>query len=100
MEDIFDFSNLDGNHEIFSNKKVIGKFKLETPKKIGLMKFVCLRSKVFSFKCGDDIKNKLTGFCKPQSKHNKYEEYKNCFDEEECQEECADYILKSIDHEM
>ena len=30
LEDIFDISNLDENHELFSkkNKKVIGKFKL------------------------------------------------------------------------
>ena len=37
LEDIFDFSNLDKNHELFSerNKKVIGKFKIETPKYIG-----------------------------------------------------------------
>ena len=36
LEDIFDFSNLDENHELFSNKnkKVIGKFKIETPKNI------------------------------------------------------------------
>ena len=35
LEDIFDFSNLDKNHELFSNKnkKVFGKFKIETPKK-------------------------------------------------------------------
>ena len=34
LDDIFDFSNLDKNHELFSNKKkVIGKFKIETPKK-------------------------------------------------------------------
>ena len=33
LEDIFDFSNLDEDHEIFSNrnKKVIGKIKIETP---------------------------------------------------------------------
>ena len=32
LEDIFDFSNLDENHELFSNKnkKVIRKFKIET----------------------------------------------------------------------
>ena len=37
LEDIFDFSNLDENRELFSkkNKNVIGKFKIETPKKIG-----------------------------------------------------------------
>ena len=36
LEDIFDFSNLHENHELFSNKnkKVIGKFKIETPKNI------------------------------------------------------------------
>ena len=36
LEDIFDFSNLDGNHELYSNrnKKVIGKFKIGTPKNI------------------------------------------------------------------
>ena len=39
LEDIFDFSNLDQNHELFSNKnkKVVGKFKIETPKTFGLM---------------------------------------------------------------
>ena len=39
LEVIFDFSNLDKNHELFSNKnkKVLGRFKIETLKKIGLM---------------------------------------------------------------
>ena len=39
LEDIFDFSNIDEHHELFSNKnkKVIGKFKIETPKIFGLM---------------------------------------------------------------
>ena len=79
MEDIFDFSNLDQNHEVFSikNKKVIGKFKIETPKKIWIDEFVRLRSKMYSFKCGDDSENKLKGVSKSQSKHNKFEEYKN-----------------------
>ena len=58
LEDIFDFSNLDKNHELFSerNKKVIGKFKIETPKNIWIDEFVCLRSKMYSLKCGDDSK--------------------------------------------
>ena len=48
LEDIFDFSNLDKNHELFKkkNKKVIGKYKIETPKKIWGDNFVCLRSKM------------------------------------------------------
>ena len=39
LEDLYDFSNLNENHELFcnKNKKVIGKFKIETLKKIGLM---------------------------------------------------------------
>ena len=56
LENIFDFSNLDKTHEIFSyeNKKVIGKFKIETAKSVFIDEFVCLRSKMYAFKCGDD----------------------------------------------
>ena len=38
LEDIFDFSNLDKDHELFSdkNKKLIQKLKMETPKTVGL----------------------------------------------------------------
>ena len=56
LEDIFDFSNLDKNHELFSNKnkKVIGKFKNECPKNIWIDEFVCLKSKMYAFKCGND----------------------------------------------
>ena len=37
LEDLFDFSNVDENHQIYSNKneKLVGKFKLETPKILG-----------------------------------------------------------------
>ena len=47
LEDIFHFSNLDQNHELFSNKnkKMIGKFKTETPKNVWIDEFVCLRKK-------------------------------------------------------
>ena len=56
LEDIFDFSNLDENHELLSekNKKVVSKFKKETPINIWIDKFVCLGSKVYSFKCKSD----------------------------------------------
>ena len=52
LKDIFDFINLDENHELFSNrnKKVIGKHKIETPKKILIEVFNCLKSKAYSFK--------------------------------------------------
>ena len=56
LEDIFHFSNSDKNHELFSNKnkKVIGKFKIETPKSIWIDELVCLRIKMYAFKCGDN----------------------------------------------
>ena len=72
LENIFDFSNLDKNHELYSekNKKVIGKFKIETPKNIWIDEFVCLRSKACSFECKNnkEDKNKIKGISKSQSK--------------------------------
>ena len=47
LKDLFDFSNLDEDHELFSNenKKVLGKFKIETPKNIWIDEFICLKIK-------------------------------------------------------
>ena len=102
LEDIFDFGNLDENHEIFSNenKKVNGKFWKETPKNIWVDEFVCLRSKMCSFKGGDDSENKLKGIFKSQSKLIEFQEHKKCLDGEENQKECNNFILCSINHEM
>ena len=104
LEDIFDFSNLAENHELYSekNKKVIGKFRNERPKNIWIDEFVSLRSKAYSFKCTDNIesKNKIKGVSKSQSKHIKFEEYYNCLFGGEYQRECNNYIIKSINHEM
>ena len=38
LENLFDFSNLKKDHQLFSNKnkKILVKFKIKTPKKIGL----------------------------------------------------------------
>ena len=71
LEDLFDFSNLDENHELFSNKKakVIAKFKNGTPKNTWIDEFVCLRNKMYAFKCGDDSKKKLKDFSQSQSKN-------------------------------
>ena len=80
LEDIIDFGKLNDKHELFSNKnkKVIRKFKIGTPKSIWIDEFVCLRSKMYSLKCGDNSKNKLKGISKSQSKHIKFGEYYNC----------------------
>ena len=66
LEDMFDYSNLDQNEELLSNKnkEVIEKFKIETPEIIWIDKFVCLRSKMYSFNCGDDSRTKLKGVSK------------------------------------
>ena len=60
LEDIFNFCKLDENHELFSEKsiKVIGKFKIETPKNIWIVELVCLTSKAYSFNCKDNIESK------------------------------------------
>ena len=102
LENLFDFSNLNENHELFSNKnkKVVGKFKIETPKNNWIDEFVALRSKCYAFKCGDDSKNKLKGISKSYSKNIKFDQYKKCLDGENYQEECDNYILRSINHDM
>ena len=58
FEDLFDFSNLDPKKELFSkkNKKLLGKFKNETPESIWIDEFIALRSKAYAYKCH----NKLT----------------------------------------
>ena len=96
LEDIFDFSNLDKINELFinKNKKLIGFFKNETPKSIWIDEFVCLRSKMYAFKCGDDSKNKLKSISKSQSKNIKLQDYKKCLDGEEYQHECDNYIIR------
>ena len=47
MKEYFDFSNLNKDHELFSNinKKVLGKFKIETPKNIYIDEFIVLDQK-------------------------------------------------------
>ena len=55
---------------------------------------------MYSFKCGDDSKNKRKGVSNSYSKNIKFEEYKNCLDGEKYQEECENYILRSVNHEM
>ena len=79
LEEIFNFSNLDANYELFGekNKKVIGKFKIKTPKNFWIDEFICLRSKAYSFKCKDNVEgaNQIKGVSKSQSKHIKVEEY-------------------------
>ena len=73
---------------------------METPKIFWVDELVCLRKKMYLFKCGDDIKNILNGICTSHSKHIQFEEFKKFLDGEEYQKECNNYILRPINHEM
>ena len=59
---------------------MIRKLEVETPKNIWIDEFICLRSKMYASKCGNDSKRNLEVTCKPQSKNIKFEEYKKCLD--------------------
>ena len=102
LEDLIHFSILNGRHEVFSNrnKKFVDNFKIEFPEKNGTGGLVCLRSKAYSFKSGNKKTIKVKGISKSFSKNNKFDEYKNCLDEEEDQRECENYTIRSINHEM
>ena len=79
---------------------MIGKIKIETPKYIWIDKFVCLRSKLYAFKCDDHSKNKLKSFSKSQSKNIKFEEYYYCLFGGKYEQECDKYLIRSLSHEM
>ena len=55
---------------------------------------------MYSFKCGDDIKNKLNGISKSQSKPIKFEKFKKCLDGMVYQRDCDNYLSRSINHKM
>ena len=102
LKDLFDFSNLNKEHKLFSNKnkKVVGKFKIETPENIWIDEFVALRSKAYSFKCNNNNTNKLKGISKSQSKGIKFDEYKNCLFGADYKKNCDNFLIRSINHEM
>ena len=56
------------NYLVKRNKKVNGKFKIETSENIWIDEFVCLRTKAYLFKCNDnnENKNKMGGVSKSQ----------------------------------
>ena len=81
-------------YSVIKHQKVIVIFKIETPKIIWIYEFVCLRSKAYSFKCGDDIKNKLKRLSKPQRNYINSEECKKCLDGREYQRGCDTLFIK------
>ena len=59
------------------NEKVVGTFRIETVQDFWVDEFSCLRGKEYSFKCGNDIKNKLEGISEPQPKSIKLKDFIN-----------------------
>ena len=102
LKDLFDFSNLDKNHEFFSdeNKKRLGFLKIETPKHIWSDEFICLRSKACSYKCKNENINKLKGICRTQVENINFEECFSCLFGKEYQKKCDNYVIRSINHDM
>ena len=102
IENFFDFSNLNQNHNLFRNKNkiVVGKFKKETTKEIWIDELITLKSKAHSFECGNENTNKLKGIPEIYLKNFKFEEFKKCSDREEYQSEGDNYTLKTTNHEL
>ena len=84
LEDLFDFSNFNENHELFSikNKKVIGKFEIETPENNWIDGFICGwidgfmdgRKEIYAVECGNYSKNKLKGTHQSCSRSIKFDD--------------------------
>ena len=73
---------------------------MKLQKNIWIDKFVCLKSKMYAFICGDDYKIKLKGVSKSYFENIRFEEYKKCLDDKKYQQECYSYITRRINHEM
>ena len=54
---------------------------------------------MYAFKCGDDSTNKLKDNSKSQSKKIEFEDYNNCLFGGKNQQECDNYLIRSLNHE-
>ena len=101
LEDVFDLSNLDENHELFSNQKtekILVSFKLKLLKKLNRW-FHCLRNKCYAFLCGDIVKMKWKLYLNLNRKMSNLKKI-NFVQKEKKMKMCDNYILKSINHEI
>ena len=59
-KDVFDIGNIDKKHPLYSSikKKVVGKYKIETPDAVTLNEFVTSPAKTHSFTC-DKLEKKM-----------------------------------------
>ena len=100
---IFDFSNLNKDHQLFSNeyKKIPGYLKIETPKSLYIDKFICLRSKCYAYITQlDGYENKFKGIVKGYKKEISFDQYYKCLMNQSYNSTCKQYCIRSHDHEM
>ena len=100
---LFDFSNLDKNHILYSNeyKKIPGYLKIETPKSLCIDKFICLRSKCYAYMTQlDGFKNKFKGIVKGYKKEITFDQYYNCLMNQPHNKTCKQFCIRNHDHAM
>ena len=100
---IFDFSNLNKEHQLFSNeyKKIPGYLKIETPKSLYIDKFICLRSKCYAYTTQlDGYNNKFKGIVKGYKKEISFDQYYKCLHNERYNETCTQFCIRNRDHGM
>ena len=100
---MFDFSNLNKEHKLFSNefKKIPGYLKIETPKSLYIDKFVCLRSKCYAYTTQlDGYDNKLKGIVKGYKKKITFDQNYKCLKNETYDKTCKQFWIRSHDHNM
>ena len=100
---MFDFSNLNKEHRLFSNefKKIPGYLKIETPKSLYIDKFVCLRSKCCAYITQlDGYENKFKGIVKGYKKEISFDQYYKCLKNETYNKTCKQFCIRNHDHNM
>ena len=100
---MFDFSNLNKEHKLFSNefKKIPGYLKIETPKSLYIDKFVCLRSKCYAYTTQlDGYENKFKGIVKGYKKEISFDQYYKCLMNQSYNKTCKQFCIRSHDHNM
>ena len=100
---IFDFSNLNKEHQLFSNeyKKIPGYLKIETPKSLYIDKFICLRSKCYAYTTQlDGYNNKFKGLVKGYKKEISFDQYYKCLTNQNYNVTCTQFCIRNHDHSM
>ena len=93
----FDFSDINKSNKLYSdiNKKVIGKFKIETSPHITIDEFISLRSKSYSFKIKDINKSKQKGVQKAPD----FDSYIYCLENNKITNQ-KNYSIRSNNHTL